>query len=140
MNDAMQTDLIKRIKKEALALKGDEKIDDVVKAMIKEGVSSAIIMKDDKISGIVTERDILRRLATLDVERHLDRPIRVLMSYPVEFVYLDTLLDDVKRLHFDKKRRHFPILKSRKDGNESSNFLGILTSTDICRAFLDKAK
>ena len=133
-----QDDLIKRINKKVLALSGDETIDAVIRKMIEFGVSSAIVIENgEKIGGIITERDIMRRISVLDIERKLDKPVRTAMTRPVEFVCAKSLVADIKRLHTSKKLRHFPVLKDKSKSAVRDNFLGILTASDICRAYLD---
>lgn len=89
------------------------------------------------VVGIVTERDVLRKIATLDLQKKFDYKIRTIMSPQVYFVHVATIEADVKQLHLTKRRRHFPVLNKPGD-NSVDNIAGMITVTDICRKYLDE--
>ena len=133
-----RVDLKKMIQKNVLCLSGEESIWDTIGAMIDRGVSSALVVEEDSsIKGIVTERDIMRKLVRINVEGKLEKPIRTLMTVPVRFAYLPTITQDVINLHKNHNQRHFPILEKKSEKPTKDNLYGILTSTDLCRCYLN---
>jgi CBS domain-containing protein len=132
------TTLTKRmLTKKAIFCDSDEAIDRVIGKMIKFGISSVLIVNDaERVVGIVTERDILRKIATLDIDRKLDHPIRTVMSVDVAFVSASNLLLDIVKLHSERGLRHFPV-QTQGNSKHKDNILGIITVTDLARQFLD---
>ena len=113
-------------------IRGDSSITDTIRLMISNKISSVLIIDDGReIIGIVTERDILRKISTLDVDMKLARPIRTIMARPVKFVYEDSLLSDIKKLHQNLDCRHFPVLKKKDSPTNLDNLVGIVSTTDI---------
>lgn len=110
----------------------------IVEAMVEKKVSSILITEgssdNEKVVGIVTERDIVRKFTLLDMADKMERKVAAIMTRPVAFAELKTFKEDVIRLHLDKTIRHFPILK----GNDplKKNIVGILSITDILRAMV----
>ena len=56
------TDPIKSLSKGCLAIPEDSSLREVVNQFQKENIGCAILTKDEKISGIFTERDILLKV------------------------------------------------------------------------------
>jgi CBS domain-containing protein len=113
-------------------------IDDTLRVMIKKRVSSVLVKAEGLVCGIVTERDIIRKIVLLEIDRKYEHKINTVMSRTVEFVRHDHIYEDVIKLHFEKKRRHFPVLNGPTPKVEA--IVGMLTVTDICRKFLDGLK
>lgn len=127
--------------RKALAVPASTHIGPVLQKMIDSQVSCVLVHDaQGVIVGIMTERDVIRKLALLKVDISLDRPINTVMSRPVTFVAKATLLQDIRRLHREQRLRHFPVLVDPKAGPNVENLAGILTVTDIARACLDAAK
>lgn len=102
--------------------------------MISNKISSILIIDEGReIIGIVTERDILRKISTLDVDMKLARPIRTIMARPVKFVYEESLLSDIKILYHSLQCRHFPVLKKKDSPTNLDSLVGIVSATDIFR-------
>lgn len=122
------------INRRPLVVRGDSPITDAVRLMISKKISSILIINDVRdIIGIVTERDILRKISTLDIDLKLSRPIRTIMSRPVKFVSESTLLLDIKLLHHNHHCRHFPVLINKDGPANLDNLAGIVSTTDIFR-------
>jgi CBS domain-containing protein len=112
-------------------------IDETLRCMIKNRISSVLVCNKNDVCGIVTERDVIRKIVLLEIERKYDHKINTVMTRNVEFVRHDHIYEDIVRLHVEKKRRHFPVLKG--DAPLRSNVVGMITVTDICRAYLSQA-
>lgn len=113
-------------------------IDHALKAMIDRNVSSGLVYNEDEIVvGIITEKDILKKLPLLDIDRKLGRKINTIMTRPVKFVHLSSLEQDVVGLHDELEVRNFPILST--DGvPHKDNIAGMITFADIARHYLDQ--
>ena len=92
--------------------------------MSEHQVSSLLIMDDDRLAGIVTDRDLRRRCVAAGLPT--DRPVREIMTDRLETVSVDTLgfqaLLAMTRLNI----HHLPVL-------EDGQVAGILSTTDLTR-------
>ncbi len=126
------------INRRPLVIRGDSSITETIRLMISKKISSVLIINDGRdIVGIVTERDILRKISTLDIDIKLARPIRTIMARPVKFVYEESLLNDIKMLHQNFHCRHFPVLKDKDSPPNLDSLVGIVSTTDIFRYTLN---
>ena len=126
------------VPRKALAVSSQMLINQVLGKMIESGVSCVLVHDaNENIVGIMTERDVIRKLSLLKADISLDRPINTVMARPVAFVDQKNLLRDIAKLHRDKRLRHFPVLKDVTAGAKVSNLAGILTVTDVARAYLN---
>jgi CBS domain-containing protein len=101
---------------------------DVANTMTQWNISSVAIVdeKNDKVIGILTERDIVRYLA----KGAPSGPTAVaLMSTPVVSVRSDLSIDQAARLMLTKNIRHLIV------EDDSRRVKGIITTTDLARYF-----
>ena len=103
---------------------------DVIKLMIEMNVSSVLIHDDnEKVVGIFTERDVVRKFTLLDKQDKLDALINTVMSRPVIFADSKDLVTSMKELYKTHGYRHFPVRSGLSD--DFHDVLGILTVTDF---------
>ena len=93
--------------------------------MAAERVSSALVIKDRKIVGIVTEKDLARKIVAkgLDADKVLASDI---MATNLVTVSPQTSLYDAMVLIDEKKIKHLPVVKK-------GNVVGIITAMEILR-------
>jgi CBS domain-containing protein len=110
-------------------------IADAIREMNEKRISCVLLSNPDRrVTGILTERDVIRRLTLLDIEDKLQRPVITIATRDVLFADADNLHESVVRLHFEKNVRHFPVL--RGDEPLLDDVVGIVTVTDIIRHYL----
>ncbi len=118
-----------------IALHEAAAVAEAVELMNEKKISSLLIHNDkNQITGILTERDILRKIVLLDIEDKLERGVGLIATREVYFADYDHLHESVVRLHFEKKIRHFPVLRDKDHTLE--NVVGMVTVTDIIRHYL----
>jgi len=118
---------------EILAEKGDEvlKIDadssvfEAVKRMVEANVGSLLVTEGGKITGIVTERDYLRRV-TLEGRTDQETAVREIMSSPLIVVTPQTTIDECMALMSDRRIRHLPVV----DGGQ---VVGVVSIGDLVK-------
>ncbi|ADB58355.1 CBS domain-containing protein [Archaeoglobus profundus] len=104
--------------------------EDAVELMIEKNVGGCpIVDNDGKVFGIVTERDIVKFLAS---QRRLDGVVRDYMTPRVVTVTPNTTVREAMEIMISKRIRRLPIVK---DGI----LYGILVSTDFLRYFAKDA-
>ena len=109
-------------------IKLDSNLDDVIKKIIDEKKSRILVTENDKIIGLVTEKDLGFFLLTDDTERKLDEiPLSEIM---VKIISVDekTGLDQCANTMMQNGIGSLVI-------TSNDNIVGILTKTDLVRYF-----
>jgi len=83
------------------------------------------VTKDGEITGIVTERDYLRRVA-VEGRTDKDTSVREIMSSPLIVVTPQTPIDECMALMTDRRIRHLPVV----DGGD---VVGIVSIGDLVK-------
>jgi len=105
----------------------DQTIADLVALLAEHNIGAVPILDDGRLAGIVSERDVVRRLA--DGPDVLTRPASELMSTDLATAAPEDSLDDIASLMTDRRIRHLPVLA---DGG----LAGIVTIGDVVAARL----
>jgi len=109
--------------KDVRVVRLDSSVKEVVATMNKFDIGSIIVVQGDRPVGIITERDILRRV----VEPCLAPEIltaRQVMTSPVVSIRETASLDEAAGLMAKKKVKKLPVMNEEK-------LVGIVTFTDI---------
>lgn len=93
--------------------------------MAKEGVSSVIVTRKGVAIGIMTERDILKRIVAED-KNSKETKVKDIMSSPLVVIEPSTDLEEASRLMFEKKIKNLPVVENKR-------LVGLVNLTDICR-------
>jgi len=101
----------------------------VGRMMSEKKISCVIVQDKDRIAGIISERDIVRRLAANGGELSKTKANQA-MSSPVQTLYSDTTLERAVTLMTEKGFRRFPII-NRKD-----KLVGIVTQSDVLKTYV----
>lgn len=127
--------LANKLKQTVVVLKDNEPIETAVHAMIDKGISCVLIEdRKQKICGIVTERDIVRRLTLSDRAGKLDSMVRAIMTYPVMCIPPTEIKKNLRPLLFHQRLRHFPIATTSEP--KTDELIGIITVTDLARLYI----
>lgn len=95
-----------------LEIDADATVLEAVQQMVGMNVGSLLVTVEGEVTGIVTERDYLRRV-TLE-GRTEDAPIREIMSSPLVVATLETTIDECMALMTDRRIRHVPVVDEGK--------------------------
>lgn len=99
-----------RNKSPAFALRGEEMVETAVKTMAEKNIGSVVVVDGDgKVCGIVTERDLLRRLlgGKLDQSK---TPLSAIMTAEPHVASIEDEHFDWLRLMSNKRFRHLPVV------------------------------
>jgi CBS domain-containing protein len=110
---------------EVLQIEADASVLEAVKRMVEANVGSLLVTEDGEITGIVTERDYLRRVA-LEGRTDKEAAVREIMSSPLIVVTPQTTIDECMALMTDRRIRHLPVV----DGGE---VVGVVSIGDIVK-------
>jgi signal-transduction protein with cAMP-binding, CBS, and nucleotidyltransferase domain len=110
---------------EVLQIEAEASVYDAVKRMVEANVGSLLVTEGGEITGIVTERDYLRRV-TLEGRTDKETAVREIMSSPLIVVTRQTTIDECMAVMTDRRLRHLPVA----DGGE---VVGIVSIGDIVK-------
>jgi len=110
--------------------KEDQNVLTAYRIMNENNIGCVIIVKkDDKPIGIITERDVVRLLGSLNPSL-LQIPLRDIMSKPVITISINSSLRDAIQTMQQKNIRRLVIVDKEK-------MVGIITDKDIFRAIMN---
>jgi CBS domain-containing protein len=107
--------------KAAVTDRPDDSLEAAAKKMWEQQTGSLLVTDGEDLVGIVTERDILRAVATATP---LDTPLSAVMSKDLTTVDPGTSLRDAARIMTEKWIRHLPVL-------ERGKLVGIVSQRDL---------
>jgi len=110
---------------ELLQIAADASVFEAVKRMVEANVGSLLVTEGGEITGIVTERDYLRRV-TLEGRTDKETAVREIMSSPLIVVTPQTTIDECMALMTDRRIRHLPVV----DGGE---VVGVVSIGDLVK-------
>ncbi|HEY8777951.1 MAG TPA: CBS domain-containing protein [Gaiellaceae bacterium] len=110
---------------DVLRIEADATVFDAVKRMVAANVGSLLVTEGGEITGIVTERDYLRRV-TLEGRTDKETAVREIMSSPPIVVTPQTTVDECMALMTDRRIRHVPVV-------EGGEVVGIVSIGDVVK-------
>jgi acetoin utilization protein AcuB len=127
-----------RMSRPVISVTPDASINDVLAMFRKEHIRRAPVMKDTKLVGIVSERDLLNAspspVTTLSIweMNYLISKVKVkdVMSKKVITVDQDTPIEEAAKIMADKKIGGVPVVSAGK-------VVGMITETDLFKVLLE---
>lgn len=112
---------------EVVTVEADVAVEEAVKIMNKHEIGCLIVMNKevDKPVGIVTERDLLKRVL-VELKDPRKTKVSEIMSKPLIFGTPHMDVEVAARLMFKKKIKKLPVV-------ENGNLVGLVTLTDLAR-------
>ncbi|HEX4336708.1 MAG TPA: CBS domain-containing protein [Polyangiaceae bacterium] len=108
----------------------DDTVYAAVEKMVKHNVGALLVMENDMLVGIVTERDYLRRIA---VEGRTSKETRVatIMTANPTTVSSGTTIQRCMQTMTERRIRHLPVMSGRR-------IAGVLSIGDIVKSMLSE--
>lgn len=85
-------------------------VSEAVNMLAGKRIGALPVLRNGKVAGIVSERDVIYRLAETDGSC-LDMPVESIMTSPAITVEPSTLIDDALALMTRRRFRHFPVVE-----------------------------
>ncbi len=114
------------------SVKPDDIIFDAIKLMADKGIGALLVMEEDKLVGIVTERDYARKVV-LEGKSSREASIHEVMTKKVLCVSPERTIDECMALMTDKRIRHLPVV-------EHKQVVGFLSIGDLVKAVISEQK
>jgi signal-transduction protein with cAMP-binding, CBS, and nucleotidyltransferase domain len=125
--------VLQRKGREVITVQTSDIVAAVVRKLAAEGIGAVVVLdRWQKLSGILTERDLVRVLADEGSEA-LGREVRELMTAPVITCTPAERIDDVMAMMSRKRIRHLPVI-------EEGRLAGIVSLGDLVQFRLDEKR
>jgi CBS domain-containing protein len=106
-------------------IEADATVFEAVKQMVDANVGALLVMDAGKVTGIVTERDYLKR-AALEERSDRETAVREICSSPLVVATPETTVEECMALMTDRRVRHVPVV----DGDE---LVGLVSIGDLVK-------
>jgi CBS domain-containing protein len=124
-------DLLKMKKDNGIwAVNPDTTTLDAVRFMASRNIGALMVLEDGILSGIVSERDLVYRIA----EQHaldVTTPIKEYMTSPVFTVTPDQTIEECMQIMSNRRIRHLPVMM------ENDALIGLISIGDVVRALIE---
>ena len=98
--------------REVIRIASDATVFDAVKLMVERNVGS-LLVGDDEITGIFTERDYLSRIA-VEGRTSRDTLVRDVMTSPVVVIPADATVEEGMAMMSERRIRHLPVVEGER--------------------------
>jgi CBS domain-containing protein len=103
---------------------------DAIRSMADNHVGALLVMENQQLVGIVSERDYARKVILLG-RASATTAVREIMSSPVFTIAPDETVDDAMRLMTDRRIRHLPVVRGGK-------VIGVLSIGDLVKSVIEE--
>ena len=115
---------------EVCSIKPEATVYEAIQKMAEKNVGALLVMHDDKVAGIISERDYTRKLI-LKNRSSKDTPVADVMTKDVCYVTQQEQVNECMALMTEKRIRHLPII-------EDGKVLGIISLGDVVKTIIDE--
>ena len=110
----------------------DATVFDAIGVMAERNIGSLLVMEDDSLVGIVTERDYARKVV-LRGKASPTTPVREIMNTHVITVGPDETVEECMTLMTDRRVRHLPVV-------DGSALVGIISIGDLVQSIIGEQR
>jgi CBS domain-containing protein len=110
----------------------DAMVLDAIRLMAEKRIGALLVMVDDEIVGIVTERDYARKVILMG-RASSDTPVGHIMSSPVMYVRPDQTNEQCMALMTENHLRHLPVIDNGK-------LIGLISIGDLVKNIISEQK
>jgi CBS domain-containing protein len=111
---------------------GDITVYEALKVMGEKNIGALLVMEDDKLKGIISERDYARKIV-LKGKSSSETQVKEIMTQEVISVLPEDDIEKCMGLMSGRKIRHLPVVKDEK-------VLGVISITDVVTAIIEMQK
>lgn len=101
---------------------------DTLKVLAEKDIGALLVMDGERIAGIVSERDIVRKVSERDTF-DLDQPVSAYMTRDVFTIGPEQTIEDCMAMMTEKRIRHLPVVEGEK-------LVGVISIGDVVKAII----
>jgi len=117
---------------EIFTIDPNDSVYDAIKSMADNHVGSLIVMQNEHMVGIITERDYSRKVI-LKGKSSTNTPVKDIMTTTILCTKPEQTIEEAMALMTDKRMRHLPVV-------ENDNVLGIISIGDLVKTIISEQK
>ena len=107
----------------------DATVYEAIDQMAQKGVGALLVMEDNRLVGIVSERDYARKVI-LKGKASREIQVREIMSYPVICIAPELTVQQTMALMTEKRVRHLPVVVEE-------TVVGVISIGDVVRSVIE---
>lgn len=111
--------------RDVVTISPDKTAQEAARLMAEHGIGSVVVMDSDRVVGIVTERDLVRKVCAKDIPSSRVR-IQDIMSTPIITAEPDLPIEAAVQRMFNNRIRRLPVV-------DNGRLVGIVTISDIAK-------
>jgi CBS domain-containing protein len=121
-----------RNKKDLFAVSPDDTVYDALMLMSEHNIGSVLVMEDNELRGILTERDYARK-GILQGRASKDTKVRDIMTPRIICVAPGVTASECMTLMTEQRVRHLPVM-------EFGHVIGVISIGDVVRAVVEEQR
>jgi predicted transcriptional regulator len=122
-------DILQQKGRQVWTIAPDAMVFDALNIMASKDIGALVVMENERVAGIMTERDYARKVILKD-KRSKETLVREIMSSTFVFIAPEEDLEVCMALMTNKKVRHLPVMEQEK-------LNGIISIGDVVKGILD---
>ncbi len=117
---------------EVWSIDPDNSVFDAIQEMANKDIGALVVIKDDKLVGLLSERDYARKVI-LSGKSSPKTPVREIMITHVVCARPEQTVEECMAVMTEKRVRHLPILQKKK-------LVSMVSIGDVVKAIIDDQK
>jgi len=111
---------------EVCSVHPDDSVFDAIKKMADKNIGALVVLVDDQIVGIITERHYARHVI-LEGKSSPETPVRDIMTTPVVCTQIDQTIPECMAVMSEKRIRHLPVVDQKQ-------LIGLVSIGDLVKS------
>jgi CBS domain-containing protein len=120
--------LLQKKGREIWSVSPDASVLDAIKLMAEKGIGAVLVCDDDRLVGILSERDYARKVVLEGRSSHETR-VREIMTERVVYVRADQTIEEAMAIMTDRHIRHLPVFADDK-------LVGVVSIGDLVKEII----
>lgn len=125
-------DIIHKKGSEVFSIQPDASVFEALKLMADQNTGALLVLAGDKVEGILSERDCVRRV-DLHGRSARDAKVKDIMTSKVLYAQASQTLEECVAIMIDKNIRHLPVF-------DDQELVGLISARDALKEMVDQQK